>query len=572
MVISLSKDANRITVIGGTSSVDGVTPVAIYVDPTTHRLKVDASSTANITIGTSTITGGTSTRVLYDNAGVVGEYLITGSGTTAVLNNTPTLLTPVFTGLPTGSGVDSAATASTLASRDASANLSANNNILGYTTTTTSASTTTLTVASTYLQFFTGSTTQGCKMPVTSTLTLGHQFRIVNNSTGAVTVQSSGGNTIVVIGASTSVIVTCILTSGTNAASWSFAYAGANLASGKVATINNSITFAGTDSTTMTFPSTSKTILANDLSNIGTAVSNLIFTDNTFDIGASGATRPRTGYFGTSIVSPVVNATTGVQINGAATLNKILKGDGTNFVASTETYATPGTSGNVMTSDGTNWTSATPSSGGQKMNIFIDALSRAVNTLYTFANAGSGGQSASGDNPYAVSTGGTGTSYANATFSLMADTDSNLFNNSPSWSCILKVSGDTTQTGTGFVGIGNLTITGTSLTLTGDHIGFKIVKAAGVLSLYATQAGGTETASSALTTVAIGDVLSLYFKVNGTSSVDYYWTKNSGAWSSATNLATNVPTGLIDKLQICVTNETTTGSLTLSTPGFNWGR
>ena len=98
------------------------------------------------------------------------------------------------------------------------------------------------------------------------------------------------------------------------------------------------------------------------------------------------------------------------------------------------------------------------------------------------------------------------------------------------------------------------------------------MKAAGVLSLYATQAGGTETASSALTTVAIGDVLSLYFKVNGTSSVDYYWTKNSGAWSSATNLATNVPTGLIDKLQICVTNETTTGSLTLSTPGFNWGR
>jgi len=41
----------------------------------------------------------------------------------------------------------------------------------------------------------------------------------------------------------------------------------------------------------------------------GTVNSNVIFTDNTFDIGASGATRPRTGYFGTSVLSPLVTAT-----------------------------------------------------------------------------------------------------------------------------------------------------------------------------------------------------------------------------------------------------------------------
>lgn len=38
--------------------------------------------------------------------------------------------------------------------------------------------------------------------------------------------------------------------------------------------------------------------------------------DNTNDIGASGATRPRTGYFGTSVVAPALNATTSHQING----------------------------------------------------------------------------------------------------------------------------------------------------------------------------------------------------------------------------------------------------------------
>jgi hypothetical protein len=87
-------------------------------------------------------------------------------------------------------------------------------------------------------------------------------------------------------------------------------------------------------------------------------------SDNALDLGASGATRPRTGYFGTSIISPLVNATTGFQVNGAATSRKVLVGNGTNFVASTETYAVPGTNGNVMTSDGTNWTSAAPSGGG----------------------------------------------------------------------------------------------------------------------------------------------------------------------------------------------------------------
>lgn len=35
----------------------------------------------------------------------------------------------------------------------------------------------------------------------------------------------------------------------------------------------------------------------------------LVTTDNTYDIGASGATRPRTGYFGTSLISPTLTAT-----------------------------------------------------------------------------------------------------------------------------------------------------------------------------------------------------------------------------------------------------------------------
>jgi hypothetical protein len=50
----------------------------------------------------------------------------------------------------------------------------------------------------------------------------------------------------------------------------------------------------------------------------------------------------------------------GVRVitSAGTTSGTILKNNGTTFVASTETYAAPGTSGNVLTSDGTNWTSA----------------------------------------------------------------------------------------------------------------------------------------------------------------------------------------------------------------------
>lgn len=98
------------------------------------------------------------------------------------------------------------------------------NFLQGYTTTATSAGTTTLTVSSNELQYFTGTTTQTVVLPVTSTLVLGQSFTITNNSTGIITIQSSGANTVQVMGSASQLIVTCILTSGTTAASWSVEY------------------------------------------------------------------------------------------------------------------------------------------------------------------------------------------------------------------------------------------------------------------------------------------------------------------------------------------------------------
>lgn len=85
-----------------------------------------------------------------------------------------------------------------------------------------------------------------------------------------------------------------------------------------------------------------------------------------------------------TIITP--SFTTGFTIAGVATSRKIIVGNGTNFVASTETYAVPGTSGNVLTSDGTNWTSAAPAGGGTTINSTDTAIPYRSNST-TFADS-----------------------------------------------------------------------------------------------------------------------------------------------------------------------------------------
>jgi hypothetical protein len=104
---------------------------------------------------------------------------------------------------------------------DDNGNVYAPNVAGGFATTATAAGTTTLTVASKKVQAFTGTTTQTVVLPVVTTLPqTGFGFEIINLSTGALTVNSSGSNLVQTIPAGARAYVTCILLTGTTAASW----------------------------------------------------------------------------------------------------------------------------------------------------------------------------------------------------------------------------------------------------------------------------------------------------------------------------------------------------------------
>jgi hypothetical protein len=154
-------------------------------------------------------TGTSSTTFTNLTTNVTGTLPIANGGTGSTSTTFVNAATNVTGTLPTANG-------GTGATSLAAANIAT----LGYTTTATSAGTTTLTASSTATQFFTGTATQTVILPVTSTLVLGQQFTIHNNSTGDVSIQSSGANAIITGVAGASIILTCILTSGTTAASW----------------------------------------------------------------------------------------------------------------------------------------------------------------------------------------------------------------------------------------------------------------------------------------------------------------------------------------------------------------
>lgn len=203
--------------------------------------------TGDVTVGaTGTTTIGAATVTLAKMANLAATSVIgntTGSPAT-----------------PTAVATTSAGAASSVVMTDANGTIAGNNFTNGWATITTAAGTTTLAIGSAGIQQFTGSSTQTVKLPTTS-VTAGMDWFIINTSSGAVTVQSSGANTIVILAGGTAGLFTANANAPTTAGGWDYTYNGVTTASGKVLTVSNSLTLAGTDGNTMTFPSGSDTVV-----------------------------------------------------------------------------------------------------------------------------------------------------------------------------------------------------------------------------------------------------------------------------------------------------------------------
>jgi hypothetical protein len=213
---------------GGSSSTGGSVNIAtgpsmFYSQGSVNINNIDGTSTTNIApaallsgaskkvnIGTGVSTAGTTSVNIANNAGA-GSTVNIGIGSS--LGNSTTTINGALVledDLPIVYGGTGASTAP-----EASANL------FGFTTTATSGTTVVLTNTSSVYQRFTGSTAQTITLPVVSTLKTGWTFHIANNNTsGNLTVNSSGNNLVVTIVPGTSAMITCVGTTLTTAASW----------------------------------------------------------------------------------------------------------------------------------------------------------------------------------------------------------------------------------------------------------------------------------------------------------------------------------------------------------------
>lgn len=239
------RDANYITTLLAVSNADSTTPVTLYADPVTHRLLVTgASGGSGITIGTTTITSGTDTRVLFQDGTVVGQDAgFTYNKTTDVATVGITSSDAKFTlqddgdaakqmqfqlsGITTGNTrvltvPDFNGTIATLAGTETFTNKTLTSPKLNENVA--------VTTTATKLNFITSAA--GTTGTTSTNIVFSTSPTLVTPTLGAALATSING-----------LIITT--TTGT-----------LTLASGKTATINNTLTFAGTDSTTITFQGT----------------------------------------------------------------------------------------------------------------------------------------------------------------------------------------------------------------------------------------------------------------------------------------------------------------------------
>lgn len=490
-----SRDQNFVPTILGVSSVDGITPVKIYADPTTHRILTDIPGGMGTVTSVSvvsanglagTVANATTTPAITLSTTVSG--LLKGNGTAISAASDGSDYLSSSTGVLL-SNVTTTATANKIVQRDSNANIFGNNLIEGYSSTATAAGTTTLTVASAEVQYFTGITTQTVILPDATTLTVGHSFRIFNTSTGLVTIQKNGGSTLWILGANTDIYILCTDNS-TNAGSWTTHYLASGIASGKKLSFANSLLFSGTDGSSVAF-GTGGTVLYSGGA-LGTPSSGTL-TNCTFPTLNQNTT-------GSAATLTTPRAIYGNNFDGSAALTQIIAstygGTGNGFTKFTgpttaeKTFTLPDSSATLLYSGGA---LGTPSSG------------TLTNCTFPTLNQNTTGTAAGLSATLVPSKGGTG----------VANNDSSTITISGNYGTTFTVSGTTSVT---LPTSGTLAISSAAQTFTGTQTFSQIVTTNNAIT--ASGNAATVPITSRISTVTNNSAATLTITMTTTNAVD----------------------------------------------------
>ena len=146
--------------------------------------------------GATTPVAGTEVLPIVQSSTTVNVSIANLTAGRAISAASLTLTTTPLSAANGGTGVTASTGASSVVLRDTNANITANSITPGWTSTATAAGTTTFTVASTYYQRFTGSTTQTVVLPSATTVALGQGFIIDNDSSGNLTLQDGSAGAL----------------------------------------------------------------------------------------------------------------------------------------------------------------------------------------------------------------------------------------------------------------------------------------------------------------------------------------------------------------------------------------
>jgi hypothetical protein len=262
----LTGDVATSTTVNGHALSSNVTVTAsdVSLGSVTNAAQTLASIVPNTVPAAGNLLVGNAGGTAYASVAASGDVFVSSTGAYTIQASSVTLAKQANLAANSIQGNNTGSPAAPLALTVAQTQTLLSVQPRGFTTTAMTGTTTTLTSASTRLQVFTGSSSsvQTVVLPDATTLPFAdteYEFDNATSGTGALTLQANGGAILYIFGPGAGGRVV-MMTKSVAAGTWDVDAYNPNPASGKVLNVSNSLTLAGTDGTTITFPGSSTNV------------------------------------------------------------------------------------------------------------------------------------------------------------------------------------------------------------------------------------------------------------------------------------------------------------------------